>query len=203
MKPIRSRQSLEAFGRERLSRNFFMRDFLYREIAAAEGLLNAPDDPELALAVGRRLCEELLEPLHGSFGRLSVRSAYRSCEVNGRCNELGAGCAANEANYANHIWDRLDADGAMGATACIVLPWLVDYCGSGGDWRGMAWWIHDKLPYASLQFFPRLMAFNIQWHERPERSIYSYVAPFKGYLTRPGMANHAGIHNDQYREFPQ
>lgn len=203
MKSIRSRQSLEAFGRERLSRNFFMRDFLFSEIAATEGLLNAPDDPELAVVAGKRLCEELLEPLHETFGRLAIRSAYRSCEVNRRGNELRAGCAANEANYAHHIWDRRDADGAMGATACIVLPWLVDYCASGGDWRGMAWWIHDRLPYASMQFFPHLTAFNIQWHERPERSIYSYISQNKGYLTRPGMDNHAGDHSDHYREFPQ
>ncbi|MDP2763220.1 MAG: hypothetical protein Q8O54_00095 [Brevundimonas sp.] len=204
MRAITSRSQLEEFGRQRLSSNFFMRDFLYSEIAASEGMMNAPDDPDLALAAGRKLCVELLEPLNAQFGRVAVRSAYRSCLVNQRGTELAKGnCASNASNYAAHIWDRRDADGAMGATACIVLPWLVDHCAAGGDWRAMAWWIHDKLPYASMQFFPHLIAFNIQWHERPERSIYSYIAPNTGYLTRLGMDNHAGVHADQYREFPQ
>ncbi len=47
----------------------------------------------------------------------------------------------------------------------------------GADWRGMAWWIHDHLPYAHLQFFPKLAAFNIQWHERPTRQIESFIKP--------------------------
>jgi hypothetical protein len=50
-------------GRVRLSRSFFMRDFLHSEIAAVHGISNMPDDPDLAIAAGRRLCEDLLEPL--------------------------------------------------------------------------------------------------------------------------------------------
>jgi hypothetical protein len=52
----------EDFGRVRLSRSFFMRDFLYREIASICGITNRPDDPELAIEAGRELCEHLLEP---------------------------------------------------------------------------------------------------------------------------------------------
>ena len=89
----------------------------------------------------------------------------------------------------------------MGATACIVLPWLVDHCAGGGSWQAMAWWIHDRLPYSSLYFFPRLVAFNIQWREQPERRIDSYIAP-TGCLTRDGMANHQGDHSDAYKGFP-
>ncbi len=59
-----------------------MRDFLHSEIASIEGMANLPDDPELALAAGRGLCEHLLEPLQATFGRVAVRSAYRSPEVN-------------------------------------------------------------------------------------------------------------------------
>ena len=58
-----------------------MRDFLFSEIAAIEGLSNLPDDPELAIAAGRGLCENLLEPLQATFGRIAIRSAYRSPEV--------------------------------------------------------------------------------------------------------------------------
>jgi len=66
-KPL-SVRSLEQLGRVRLSSSFFMRDFLHSEIADLHGIPNVPDDPDLAIAAGRRLCEELLEPLQAAFG---------------------------------------------------------------------------------------------------------------------------------------
>jgi hypothetical protein len=110
-------EALTELGRVRLSRSFFMRDMLCSEVAQAHGLLNAPDDPELAVAVGARLCEDLLEPLQDKFGRLAIRSAYRSAEVNALGNARGYNCASNEKNAGKHIWDLRDADGCMGAMA--------------------------------------------------------------------------------------
>lgn len=200
---LRSVATLDDFGRTRLSRSFYMREFLYSEIANLHGIANIPDDPDLAIAAGTRLCTELLEPLQEVFGRIAIRSAYRSPDVNGfgnaqqKAGKAGYSCASNEANYAGHIWDRRDAEGCMGATACIVIPSFADQYETGADWRALAWWIHDHLPYSSLYFFPRRAAFNITWHERPRRRIDSYVAP-KGCLTKPGMANHAGRHAEWY-----
>ena len=68
--------------------------------------------------------------------------------------------------------------------------------------RALAWGVHDNLDYAHLQFFPKLAAFNIQWHERPLRRIDSFIAP-RGRLTKPGMANHAGRHTEWYAGFPR
>ena len=65
-KPL-SVRSLEQLGRVRLSSFFFMRDFLHSEIADLNGIPNIPDDPVLAIAAGRRLCEELLEPLQADL----------------------------------------------------------------------------------------------------------------------------------------
>lgn len=199
--------ALTDLGRVRLSRTFFMREFLYSEIANLHAIPNIPDDPDLAIAAGRRLCEELLEPLQATFGRIAIRSAYRSPEVNGlgnremRAGKSGYACASNEANFAAHIWDRRDAAGHMGAMASIVVPWFADRYADGADWRGLAWWIHDHLPYASLCFYPKLAAFNIQWHEAPARRIDSFIDP-KGCLTNPGMANHGGSHAEWYEGFP-
>jgi hypothetical protein len=190
--------SLEALGRVRLSPSFFMRDFLYSEIASHYGVPNIPDDPDLAIAAGTRLCETLLEPLQARFGRISIRSAYRSPAVNQLGNERGHNCASNESNYAGHIWDRRDADGHMGATACIIVHAFIDHYERTGGWEAMAWWVHDHLPYAHMQFFPRFAAFNLSWHEAPERTIYSYVPPRRGWLTRPGMENHEGNHAAAY-----
>ncbi len=156
MGTITTYEKLEDFGRIRLSQNFFMRDFLYSEIAAWHGLRNVPDHPEQAIHVGRSLCEHLLEPLQATFGRIHIRSGYRSPLVNKFGNDNKLNCAANEANYAHHIWDYPDAQGRRGASACIVIPWLVDHIGKGGSWTAMAWWIHDHLAYSSLCFFPKL-----------------------------------------------
>ena len=202
MAPITTYPQLEDFGRSRLSRHCFMRDFLHSEIAAWHGLRNVPVNPDLAVRNGRMLCEQLLEPLQAIFGRIHIRSGYRSPEVNDLGNRNNYNCASNEKNRARHIWDQPDASGQHGAMACIVVPWLVDYMQKGGSWTAMAWWIHDHLPYASLYFFAKLGAFNIGWHETPERRIDSYAPP-KGCLTRPGMANHGGAHASEYPGFPQ
>jgi len=201
MKKPGTMQALEDLGRVRLSPNFFLRDFLHSEISAFYGIPNVPDDPDLAILAGKRLCQDLLEPLQATFGRIAIRSAYRSCEVNDYGNRNDLSCSRNEASFASHIWDRRDADGHMGATATVVIPWFADRYRDGTDWRGMAWWIHDHLAYARLCFYPKLAAFNIRWHERPERRIDSFIAP-KGCLTKPGMANHGGSHAEQYEGFP-
>jgi hypothetical protein len=202
MRKPNSMKGLEDLGRVRLSKNFFLRDFLHSEIADFYRIPNIPEDPDLAIDAGRHLCEELLEPLQATFGRLHIRSGYRAPGVNEFGNRNKLNCSTNAATAADHIWDRRDADGGMGATACIVVPWLVDNHDHEGDWQKLAWWIHDNLPYASLCFFPKLWAFNIQWHERPMRRIMSYVVP-RGVLTKPGMENHEGDHSQWYEGFPR
>src|SRR5688572_1517444 len=167
MRRPRSVKALEDLGRVRLSPSFFMRDFLHSEIASFYGVPNIPDDPDLAIAAGSKLCTELLEPLQARFGRISIRSAYRAPEVNRLGNERGLNCASNEANFAHHIWDRRDTEGRMGATACIVVHAFVPYYEATGDWEALAWWVHDDLPYSAMQFFPRFAASNLNWHEAP------------------------------------
>jgi hypothetical protein len=84
-------KSLEELGRVRLSASFFMRDFLHSEIADFHGIPNIPDAPDMAIAAGRNLCEQLLEPLQATFGRLAIRSAYRAPAVNEFGNRHGLG----------------------------------------------------------------------------------------------------------------
>jgi hypothetical protein len=175
MRKPQSVKSLEKLGRVRLSKSFYMREFLHSEIANFYGMPNIPDDPDLAIEVGKRLCSELLEPLNDTFGRLAIRSSYRSIAV----NELGVGrhnCANSESNFARHIWDRRDQDEKMGATACIAVPWFTDRYESGADWRSLAYWIHDHLPYSEMEFFhgDGMCTFNLSWHEVPKKSITSF-----------------------------
>jgi hypothetical protein len=53
----------EDLGRIRLSKNFCLREFLYSEIANIHGQTNLPENLDLAIEVGKKLCTELLEPL--------------------------------------------------------------------------------------------------------------------------------------------
>jgi hypothetical protein len=203
MTQIRSIDKLEALGRERLSKSFFMRDFLYSEISNLFQIPNIPHDPDLAIQAGRSLCEEILEPLQEAFGRISIRSAYRSPEVNQFGNEKGLKCASNKHNAARHIWDMRDEDGHIGATACIVVNSYLEQYEQTGDFRPLAWWIHDHLPYSEIVFFPKLCAFNINWRETPKRTIKSWIDLNGSFLTKPGMENYQGNHRGYYPGLPQ
>jgi len=194
-------KSLEDLGRVRLSENFFFRDFLYSEVANLYAIPNIPDDPELAIEAGRALCENLLEPLRKEFGRISIRSAYRNREVARVCNERGHNCSKPESEYAEHIWDRRDAEGFMGAMATVIVHTFIPYYQRTGQWEATAWWVHDHLPYSTLLFFPKFSAFNLGWREVPKRRIRSFIPPRRGVLTKAGMANQTGSHAAEYSEF--
>ncbi len=201
----KSVKNLETFGRTHLSQNFYMREFLYSEVSQIEGIPNIPDDESLAIKAGRGLCENILEPIQKALGKISIRSAYRSPEVNRIGNEKNYNCASNNYNRTRHIWDQLDDDGHYGATACIVVNSFVSYYEQTGDWPALAWWIHDHMPvYREIMFYPKLAAFNINWYSGPvsEQKIGSQipnpVTGKKGILTKTGMANFVGDHSGAY-----
>ena len=208
---------LTELGRVRLSEHFFMREMLYSEVANFHGLANMPDDPDLAIAVGKRICEEILEPLHQAFGHVSVRSAYRSALVNGFCNDRyvesggrdpGYFCSDNDYAAARHLWDRRDADGYLGGTVSIIIPWYLPHFEETGDPRPLAWWIKDNVPaFSELIFFPWLCAFNIRWYEGPsDQPVIINDGSDEGgdlLLTERGTANFDGDHGALYKGFPR
>lgn len=193
----------EDIGRTRLSETFFFRDFLYSEIATVTGLPNIPSDVGAAVWAGRRLCQEVLEPLQSLLGPIRIRSGYRSELVNQYGNDHRLGCASNERNFGRHIWDQPDERGARGAMACIILPTLTDHYQRTGDWQSFAWFIHDHLPYSEMTFFSRLAAFNIGWSTAPRCTIDSFIAPNKGYLYRPDRLGEAATLSSAYEDIPK
>ena len=202
MKEIKSVKMLEEFGRIRLSKSFFMRDFLYSEISQIEGIPNIPDNPELAIRTGTKLCEEVLEPIADRFGRISIRSAYRSPAVNakGAENKNQYNCSSNEHSFADHIWDYPEANGTTGATACIIVNAFIPYYEQTGQWQALAWWIHDHIPsYSTQYYFPKMAVFNIGWHDKPEKWIKSHIPGSLGTLTNAEMGNFSGNHDDEYQ----
>jgi hypothetical protein len=194
---------LDELARIRLSKHFFLRDFLFSETAAANGINNIPDDLALAVEAGSQLCQNVLEPIQQAWGRIHIRSAFRSCEVNQLGNKLGANCATNEKNYAGHIWDKRDEQGFMGATACIVIPAYLDYFEKTGDWTSLAWWIHANIPDCnSMYFFPSLCAFNISWYENKQSPKYisTYISDPKTEHRKRILT--AGVESEYYKNIP-
>jgi hypothetical protein len=192
--------SLETLGRERLSRHFWMREFLCSEIGNFHEISNIPDNPDLALERGRSFATTLLDPLEETFGRVFVRSGYRSARLNAFGNAHRLNCARNDYPLECHIWNLPDRPVAG---ASIVIPWFADRHAQGRDWRDMAWWLHDHLDYSEIWFFPKLCAFNIAWRPMPFRRIDSYIAP-RGCLLKPGAspAEPPDVRRARYRDFP-
>lgn len=202
MRSPKSMWSLETLGRVRLSKHFYMRDFLYSEIGNMHGVLNVPPNPELTIAHGRKLCTELLDPLEETFGRIAIRSGYRSPTLNAYGNRHKLNCAANDNPMECHIWDRGSGQQAIAGTS-LAIPWFADQYEKGRDWRDLAWWIHDHIPYSEAWFFPKLAAFNLVWRPQPLRTISSYIAP-KGMLLRAGDEPHETLsqRRARYADFP-
>ncbi|KEJ89967.1 hypothetical protein [Sulfitobacter donghicola] len=192
--------SLETFGRVRLSKHFYMRDFLMSEISAFHGIPNIPDDPDLAIKHGKALCQHLLDPLEETFGRIAIRSGYRSTALNTYGNENKLNCARSDNPIECHIWDH---KGEPVAGTSLVIPWFADQYDEGRDWRDLAWWVHDHLPYSEMWFFPKLAAFNLVWRPNPQRTISSYIAP-RGMLLRAGEdpAESLATRQARYADFP-
>lgn len=125
---------LDKLGRLALSKSFHMREFLSSEIAVHHKLRNVPERDRLEFAVfaGRNLCEKLLEPLQDTFGRLHIRSDYRSREV----NAVGVGkhgCAADNDGF--HTWDYPSKSNGRGADACISTPGFADEVSFNIGWH--------------------------------------------------------------------
>ena len=200
MRKPASMWSLETLGRVRLSRHFYMRDFLMSEISAFHGVPNIPDNPDLAIKHGERLCQDLLDPLEETFGRIAIRSGYRSEALNTYGNENKLNCARSDNLIECHIWDYLDR--AIAGTS-LVIPWFADQYEQGRDWRDLAWWMHDHLPYSEMWFFPKLAAFNLVWRPAPLRTISSYIAP-RGMLLRAGSEpdEDQSTRSARYADFP-
>ena len=208
MKSIDTLADLAELGRYRLSEHFYMRDMLHSEVSNLYGVPNVPEDPGLAIAAGRQLCQLVLEPLRAAFGNLAIRSAYRSPTLNDQCHRLHqkgvpeSWCTCNEANFAYHIWDVPDSAGYMGATATVIVTAYVDHYERTGDWQSLGWWIRDNLDhYAEVQFFRRMCAFNIRWYEGPsDRSVGYLDPPTRITLAKAGEPGFNDDHSALYAE---
>lgn len=169
--------ALEKLGQVRLSKHFYLRQFLYSEIAAHFAVPNIPFDTELAIENGKRLCTDILEPITSHWGPIVIRSGYRSPVVNALGSARGLKCASNAKNAGLHIWDMRDEDGLSGACACVVVPSMLDEARGAEQWLKMADWLRGNVPFHKATFFQKDFAFNVGWHEKPMGEVWSYLPP--------------------------
>src|SRR5437762_116931 len=139
--------------------------------------------------------------VQATFGRLEIRSAYRSPRVNEHGNQQGWNCGSNESNYAAHIWDFPDKAGRRGAMACIVIPYMADlYKQDRTVWRRIAWYIHDQLPYDLMIFHPILCAINLCWSDMPRKIVQSYIKDGGLAFPKPGEPDYSRDHSKEYAD---
>jgi len=175
-----SYSGLDRLGRIALSESFHLREFLHSEIAVQYQLRNVPEKTSIDIAVeaGSKLCSLLLEPLQQQFGRIHVRSGYRSLEV----NAVGVGkhnCATDNRGF--HTWDHPSPKNGIGATACISIPRISKAVLAGTvPYESIAWWIHDHLPdWSHVEFFATPehsdeVCFNIGWVAQPLKAMTTW-----------------------------
>jgi hypothetical protein len=155
------REAYEALSRVRLSKNFILRDFLFSIDSASLRLTNYPEHPELVIAAGRALCEQLLEPILQRFGRFAITFGYQSRE----------GVEADDPTLSHtascpHCWDRQTWGNDVYARVDI-LP----FCVEDGETskQEFAEWIMHNLDVDLLMQWTRSNVFCLTISPRPRR----------------------------------
>lgn len=160
-----TKQEYEALGRQRLSKNFILRDFLFSTDAAALGMSNFPEDPAMVIRSGRELCERLLEPILAHFGKFSITYGYA-------CRDLIEYKWTAEQRVKQHFcssphnWDRMRFGEEVYARVDI-LP----FCVADGliDRYDFARWCMLNLDIDLLQQFTRSNGYCISISPKPRR----------------------------------
>lgn len=165
MPEILGARDLDAFSRIRLSRNFLMRDFLYSSNAAARGIPNIPEKPEVAVRAGRALCERVLEPLRGKFGNFAITFGYQCREALERCLPVSSQKLGPTSSNP-HQWDR----GTFGDDIYArvdVLPYAVEDGAVSKEEVGR--WLMYELDIDLLMQWSRSNVFCITIGPKPRR----------------------------------
>jgi len=162
----------EALSRVRLSKNFILRDFLFSTSSAAQGITNFPEHPELVIAAGKALCEQLLEPILRRFGRFAITFGYQSREG------IEADDPALSPNSScPHNWDR-KSWGCDVYARVDILP----FCVEDGEVskQEFAYWLMHNLDVDLLMQWTRSNVFCLTISPQPRRVWIEWGNPAKG-----------------------
>lgn len=155
----------EALARVRLSQNFILRDFLFSTDAAANGLNNFPEDPDMVVRAGKALCEKVLEPVLARWGRFAITFAYQSREA----LELRWPKEKRETKGRNsnpHQWDRK----SWGEDVYARLD-ILPFCVEDGliDRHEFGHWLMHNLDIDLLMQWSRSNVYCISISPKPRR----------------------------------
>ena len=155
----------EALARVRLSQNFILRDFLLSTDAAAHGLSNFPDDPDMVVRAGKELCEKVLEPVLAKWGRFAITFGYQSREaLEFKWPQEKRQTKGRNSNP--HHWDR----GSFGDGIYARLD-ILPYCVEDGlvDRYEFGQWMMHNLDIDLLQQFSRGSVYCVSISPKPRR----------------------------------
>lgn len=163
-------EEYEALARTRLSKNFILRDFLFSTESASLGLSNFPERPDLVIAAGRALCENVLEPTLTRFGRFAIIFGYQ-CRV-----AIDAEDSSPRTSNP-HMWDRRTF-GDQPFARVDILPFCVE---DGEVSRyDFAHWMMHELDLDLLMQFKRSNVYCITISPLPRRVWLEWGRPSLG-----------------------
>lgn len=170
-------QSLERFSRTRLSKTFYMRDFLFSGHSSAAGVHSYPvDDVDQVLRSGKELCERLLEPILERFGRFIITYGYTNrLGMDGllsRKEQLKVWSKSNP-----HHWDR----GTFGKQVYARVD-ILPLCVEDGEVskKEFGEWVMNNLDVCLLMQWRKSNVFCITISPRPRRVWLEWVPQGKG-----------------------
>ena len=165
----------EELARTRLSKNFILRDFLFSTEAAALGLSNYPEHPELVIAAARSLCDKILEPVLERFGRFAIVFGYQCRQA------IEAGMSKSERlnprSSNPHMWDRQTWGDAV-YSRVDILPYCVeDRLVTKSEFGH---WVIQTLDVCLLMTWTRSNVFCITISPKPRRIWTEWGSPTLG-----------------------
>jgi hypothetical protein len=167
----------EALCRERVSKNFILRDFLFSVEAAARGRSNYPsDNEEQVIKSAKLLCSQVLEPILEHFGRFAITFGYQARET----MDQGLNAADREPKRTSsnpHQWDR----GTFGEDIYArvdILPYCVEDKQVTKEKFGR--WVMYNLDIDLLMMWKASNVFCITISPKPRRVWQEWVPTGQG-----------------------
>lgn len=166
-------KDFDLWTRQRVSKNFILRDFLYSSTSDYFGVSNKPSDhPEQVFKSAVSLANQILEPVLEKFGRFFITFGYSSRRV------MDVMYPTNNPKSSNpHHWDRGTYGDKVFARIDIVPLCVLDGEVSPEDFLN---WVMDNTDVDLLMFWRKSSTFCIDISPKPRRVAIEWVSQGKG-----------------------
>lgn len=166
-------KKFDLWTRQRVSKNFILRDFLYSSTADYFGISNKPSDhPEQVFKSAKALAETLLEPILEKFGRFFITYGYSSRKI---LDTMFPNSSPHSSNP--HQWDR----GTYGTEVYARVD-IVPLCVLDGEVSPEEFiqWVMDNTDIDLLMFWRHSSTFCMDICPKPRRVAVEWVSTGKG-----------------------